>query len=77
MTEELCFSTARDNNEKAICRLIINKKKFVSFFAGDMDTAREMYELGKEYPVESGGEHFFSYLEKLLSLYWSNTFPFL
>jgi len=65
MTEELCFSTARDNNEKAICRLIMYKKKFVSFFAGDMDTAREMYELGKEYPVESGGEELCSYLEIL------------
>jgi len=49
MTEESCLAGVRQNNEISICRLICLKRKYVSFFAGDLDTAAEMYDQCEKY----------------------------
>ena len=60
MTEESCFTHGRNNNEISICRLICCKKKYVAFFTGDLNMAAEMYELCRQFPIESVGETFYN-----------------
>ena len=55
MTEEACFSGARQNNETSICRGFVIKRKYIAFWKGDMNMAAEMYALSLEYPMESNG----------------------
>ena len=56
LTEETCLAHCRSKNMTSVCRLIVCKKKYVNFFEGDLDTASEMYELGKNFPLGSTGE---------------------
>lgn len=56
MTEEICFESCQNRKAFLICRLICNKRKFVAFYKGDLDTAGRMYELGEKFPTSASGE---------------------
>jgi len=60
MTEDSCFVITRQNKEKSMCRLMCCKKKYVAFFTGDLNMAAEMYELCRQFPIESVGETFYN-----------------
>jgi len=47
MTEEACFAQCRENKEISMCRMILQKKKYVAFFSGDLGAAAEMYDLSQ------------------------------
>ena len=57
-TEDSCFNQCREDNLVSLCRFICNKKKFVAFFNGHMDTAAQMCDLSKEFPTGVTGELF-------------------
>ncbi|KAL7539058.1 hypothetical protein ACHAXR_009003, partial [Thalassiosira sp. AJA248-18] len=49
VTEETCYTSARENSEISICRLICHKRKYVAFLTGNLDTAADMHDLCMEY----------------------------
>eukprot|EP00804_Cyclotella_cryptica_P016554 CCRYP_004743-RA/>CCRYP_004743-RA protein AED:0.15 eAED:0.15 QI:0/1/0.75/1/0.28/0.37/8/0/861 len=55
-TEESCFVSSCQSNLSPICRYISQKRKYVSFWAGDMDVAAETYEVSKRFPLCSTGK---------------------
>ena len=58
LTEDMCLESSKLKKEYVYLSTISLKKKFVAFYFGDMDTAREMYFLRKELPafLYTGGE---------------------
>jgi len=55
MTEDLCLESSRIKNAHLISRLICNKKKYIAFYKGDLETAAKMYDLSLEFPTGAHG----------------------
>lgn len=75
MSEQSCFSDARQNNERSICRTLCIKRKYAAYWTGNMDTAAKMYELHLNYPIGSSGRLISvinsTFVDGLIALYFA------
>ena len=56
LNEDIFFEQCLGKNLKSRCRLIARKRKFVAFYSGEMDRAREMLELDRNFAsMDTGG----------------------
>ena len=56
MTEKQLLEQSSVKSHLSLCRLIARKRKFFAFYKGDMEAAKEMYELDRTYSaLDSGG----------------------
>ncbi|KAL7542862.1 hypothetical protein ACHAXR_012160 [Thalassiosira sp. AJA248-18] len=79
MTEDTCLEDSRQKNMELLIKLIFNKRKFVGYYTGDMDTVGEMHELGltcdhKSSNVRLPGGMIGSFIDGLAGFYFARKF---